>query len=111
MSEFTAGSLRGLRLQAGLTQTELGRLKMKMSESAAALFNDVLVAKIIEAAEFFSRTKYYPGDFSTAVEILGALLKAKRRELIGGCDVRMPKLKRKYKVRLPVAKRKWPKKR
>ena len=174
MSEFTAGTLRELRLRAGLTQKELGkrsgirqntiwrieqgkskpreltwrallkalsgnradeeqpaqekkpasdffgevllrdeffrRLKMKMSESAAALFNDILVAKLVEAAEFFSRTKYYPGDFSTAVEILGALLKAKRRELIGGCDVRMPKLKGKYKVRLPVAKRKCRKK-
>ena len=86
------------------------RLKMKMSESVGALFNDVLVAKLIEAAEFFSRNKYYPGDFATAVEILGGLLRARRREQIGGCDVKVPGLKRKYKVRLPVAKRKCRKK-
>lgn len=175
MSEFTAGSLRELRLQAGLSQKELSRrsgihwtniwriekgkskpreltwrallkalsgdradeeqpaqekepasdffgevllrdeffrrLKMKMSGSVAAMLNDVLVTKLIEAAEFFSRTKFYPGDFSTAMEILGGLLRARRREQIGGCDVKVPGLKRKYKVRLPDAKRKCRKKR
>jgi transcriptional regulator with XRE-family HTH domain len=143
VSEFTAGTLRELRLRAGLTQAELSRrsgvcavtigyieqgrtkpreltwrsllkalsaesadkeqpsegkepgldffgevllrdeffrrLKMKMSGSVAALFNDVLVAKLIEAAEFFSRTKYYPGDFATAMEILGKLLRTQKR--------------------------------
>jgi transcriptional regulator with XRE-family HTH domain len=142
VSEFAAGSLRELRLRAGLTQRELSRrsginpvsichieqgktkpreltwrsllkalstdpteneqssrekesgldffgevlgrdeflrrLKTKMSGSVAALFNDVLITKLIEAAEFVSRSRYYPGDFATAVELLGALLKTKK---------------------------------
>ena len=56
----------------------LRRLKQKMSESLGALFNQVLVVKLIEAADFFSRQRYYPGDFATAVELLGALLKTRR---------------------------------
>lgn len=142
MSEFTAGTLRELRLRAGLTQTELGRrsgvhaiticqiekgrvkpreltwrsllkalsvdpadkeqpsegkepasgffgevlgrdeflrrLKSKMSVSLGVLFNQIFIVKLIEAADFFSRSRYYPGDFATAMELLGALLKTRK---------------------------------
>lgn len=146
MSEFTAGTLRELRISAGLSQKELGRrsgihwtsiwrieqgktkpreltwrrllkalstdsaggeqpserkeptsgffgevlgrdeffrrLKEKMSRALNIFFNESLISMLVDNAEFFSRQRYYPGDFATAVEVLGALLKA-QRTLVG----------------------------
>jgi len=140
MSEFTAGSLRELRLQAGLSQRELSKrsgisavtichietgkthpeeltwrsllkalspplkekeqtrekaaiffgevlnreeffrqLKPKMSQSLGVFFNESLISMLVDNAEFFSRSKFYPGDFATGVEILGELLRAQKR--------------------------------
>jgi len=159
MSEFTAGTLRELRLRAGLSQKELGRrsgihwtsiwrieqgktkprgltwrsllkaispalderqareikitmpseppaapresapifsgevltrdeffsrLKPKMSQELGLFFNEPLISTLVDNAEFFSRTKFYPGDFSTAVMVLGELLRAQRREVSPG---------------------------
>lgn len=39
---------------------------------------------LVDNAEFFSRQRYYQGDFATAVELLGELLKAQRRLVIPG---------------------------
>lgn len=54
------------------------QLRPKLSRSLGLFFNESLVASFLENAEFFSRQRYYPGDFATAVEILGALLKAQK---------------------------------
>jgi len=157
VSELTAGSLRELRLQAGLTQVELAKrsgisnvtiwliekgkskpreltwrsllsalslaldekerargaihiepaviseapapifhgevltrdeffakLKPKMSQALGLFFNEPLISTLIDNAEFFSRTKFYPGDFSTAVMVLGELLRAQKRLMSPG---------------------------
>ena len=161
MSEYTAGSLRELRLQAGLSQKELSRrsgihwttiwliekgrsrpreltwrsllkaislalderqareikimmpseppapappkepspifsgevltrdeffsrLKPKMNQELGLFFNEPLISTLIDNAEFFSRTKFYPGDFSTAVMVLGELLRAQKRLMSPG---------------------------
>jgi len=161
MSEYTAGSLRELRLRAGLTQVELAKrsgisnvtiwltekgrsrpreltwrsllsalslalderqareikimmpseppapappkepspifsgevltrdeffskLKPKMNQELGLFFNEALISTLIDNAEFFSRTKFYPGDFSTAVMVLGELLRAQKRLMSPG---------------------------
>ena len=55
------------------------RLKPKMSEKLNVFFSGLLISTFVDNAEFFSRQRYYPGDFATAVEILGELLRAQRR--------------------------------
>lgn len=54
------------------------RLRPKLSRSLGLFFNEFLITSFLENAEFFSRQRYYPGDFATAVELLGALLRAQR---------------------------------
>jgi len=59
-------------------------LRSKMSQALGAFFNGPLLSTLISNAEFFSRRRYYPGDFATAVEILGELLRAQRRMFSAG---------------------------
>jgi len=58
------------------------RLKPKMNEKLKVFFSGPLVSTLIDNAEFFSRQRYYPGDFATAVEVLGELLRAQRRSFM-----------------------------
>ena len=55
------------------------RLRPKLSRALAVFFSEFLIATFLKNAEFFSRQRYYPGDFATAVELLGELLRAQRR--------------------------------
>jgi hypothetical protein len=77
------------------------RLKPKLSQSLAAFFDDFLIVTFLKNAEFFSRQRYYPGDFSTAAEILGDLLRAQRKLSIPP----------EFEIELAMARRKCPKKR
>jgi hypothetical protein len=54
-------------------------LKLKMSRSLSLFFSEPLISTLVDNAEFFSRSRFYPGDFSTAMEILGELLRAQKR--------------------------------
>jgi len=55
------------------------RLKPKMNEKLKVFFSGPLIFTLVDNAEFFSRQRYYPGDFATAVQVLGELLRAQRR--------------------------------
>ena len=53
-------------------------LKSKMCVRLGAFFGGPLVTMLVDNAEFFSRQRYYPGDFATAVELLGDLLRGQK---------------------------------
>jgi len=50
-----------------------------MNEKLKVFFSGPLIFTLVDNAEFFSRQRYYPGDFATAVQVLGELLRAQRR--------------------------------
>ena len=58
------------------------RLKPKMNEKLNVFFSGPLISTLVDNVEFFSRQRYYPGDFATAVEVLSELLRAQRRSFM-----------------------------
>jgi transcriptional regulator with XRE-family HTH domain len=95
------------------------KLRLKMSESLFGVLDQSCIIRIVEASEFFSRYRFYPGDFATAVELLNELRKEWRRQ--AGGDMadrekrpyrrrRIPQAKEESKIKFGNPGR-WPKKR
>ncbi len=95
------------------------KLRLKMSESLFGVLDQSCIIRIVEASEFFSRQRFYPGDFATAVELLNELRKEWRRQ--AGGDMadrekrpyrrrRIPQAKEESKIKFGNPGR-WPKKR